>query len=154
MSNVVPIHTKLAPSSVHSINKVNELASAIQSELAPYEFVTEHMLHGGMYTRTLRLPPRIVGAAVLVKPPTVLITVGTLEVWSNDQVIRVTGYNVIPGSAGRKIAFVTHSEVAMSMVFPCQALTVEQAQREFTDEHALLAPLSLPDRHLILITGE
>lgn len=154
MSEVVPLFPKLPKSSVHSIEKVDELAGAIASELPAYAFITEHVLHGGMYTRSLRLPPGIVAAAVLVKPPTMLITVGSLEVWSNDEVLRVTGYNVIPGSAGRKIAFATYSEVAMSMVFPCRATTVEQAQQEFTEEHERLVPLSLPDRHIILITGE
>jgi len=107
-----------------------------------------------MYTRTIRLPANAICTAVLVLPKTVLIVVGDVDVWSNDVLINVRGYNVLPGSAGRKIAFVTRTETAMSMIFPTQAKTIEDAEKEFTDEHELLVPLSKVDRHRILITGE
>ena len=117
-------------------------------------FVTEHLLHAGMYTRTVRLPSGTVCAAVLIRPPTVLILVGEVDVWSNGELIRTSGYSVLPGSAGRKIAFVTHSDVAMSMIFPTDAQTVEEAQKQFTIEHELLPPLSKADAHIVTITGE
>ena len=42
----------------------------------------------------------------------------------------------------------------MSMMFPTTATTVDEAQKQFTDEHELLVPLSKVDEHQILITGE
>jgi len=150
---IVPLHTRLAPSTPVAIDKVRRLADALKT-LPQTPFVTEHMLHGGLYTRTVRLPPDTVCAAVLIKVPTVLILVGECEVWSNDELITVEGYSVLPGSAGRKIAFVTHSKVAMSMLFPTTATTVDEAQRQFTDEHELLVPLDRMDEHRVLITGE
>lgn len=123
-------------------------------QLPQVVFVTEHMLHAGMYTRTVRLPTDIAAAAVLIKLPTVLIFHGVAKVYSDDEVIHVSGYSVLPGSAGRKIAFVTLSDVSMSMIFPTTAQTIDEAQKQFTDEHDLLVPLSRVDEHIVLITGE
>lgn len=153
-TSIVPAYAHMAPASPASIDKVNRLAVAIREKLEPCPFVTEHMLHAGMYTRTVRLPADTACAAVLIKVPTVLIFVGSADVYANDEIIPVEGYSVLPGSAGRKIAFVTHSEVAMSMMFPTTATTVDEAQRQFTDEHELLVPLSKAEDHLVLITGE
>ena len=153
MPELTPLYTRLAPSSPEAIDKVRILAEGLAT-LPQTPFVTEHLVHGGMYTRTVRLPADTVCAAVLIKLPTVLILHGECEVWSNDARIWVRGYSVLPGSAGRKIAFVTRSEVAMSMIFPTAAKTVDEAQREFTDEHELLVPLDRADEHVVLITGE
>jgi hypothetical protein len=167
MGNVVPyvedksivriptnLPISLVPALPASIDKVNRLAVAIKERLQPCPFVTEHTLHGGLYTRTVRLPADTVCAAVLIKVPTMLIIAGSADVYSNDEVIHVDGYTVLPGARGRKIAFTTYSEVAMSMVFPTAAKTVDEAQREFTDEHERLVPLSKAEDHLVLITGE
>lgn len=153
MTDIVPLHTRLAPSSLAGIEKVRRLGEVLKA-LPQIPFITEHLLHAGMYTRTVRLPPDTVCAAVLIKLPTVLIIQGACRVYSDDELIEVTGYSVLPGSAGRKIAFVTHADVAMSMIFPSTAATVDEAQKQFTDEHTLLVPLSKADEHRILITGE
>jgi hypothetical protein len=42
----------------------------------------------------------------------------------------------------------------MSMEFSTKAKTVEDAQKEFTDEVDMLVPLSQADAHRIVITGE
>lgn len=153
MGELVYVHTQIAPTTKDAAHKIEQLTTYVKT-LPPVKFVTEHMLHGGMYTRSTRLPPKTLCTAVLIVPATVLITVGDLDVWSNDEVVHITGYNVIPGSAGRKIAFLTHSEVAMSMLFPCTAKTVDEAEKQFTSEQELLVPLSELDRHRTLITGE
>lgn len=153
MSELAPLYTRMSPSKPEAIDKVAKLATALK-QLPQVTFITEHMLHGGLYTRTVRLPPGTVCAAVLIKVTTVLILVGDCEVWSNDELIHAHGYSVLPGSAGRKIAFVTRSPVCMSMMFPTTATTVDEAQKQFTDEHELLVPLDRADEHIALITGE
>ena len=153
MSELAPLYTRVPRSTPKAIEKVATLATALK-QLPQVTFITEHMLHAGMYTRTVRLPPGTVCAAVLIKVPTVLILIGDCEVWSNDELIYTHGYSVLPGSAGRKIAFVTRSPVCMSMMFPSTATTVDEAQRQFTNEHELLVPLDRADEHIALITGE
>ena len=153
LSEIVPLYTRLSPSTPEAIDKVRILAEGLAT-LPQIPFVTEHLLHGGMYTRTIRLPEGVVCAAVLIRPPTVLIVMGDVDVWSNGELIRSSGYKVLPGSAGRKIAFTTHSDVGMSMIFPTDAKTVDEAQKQFTVEHDLLPPLSKAEAHIVLITGE
>jgi hypothetical protein len=153
VSDIVPTYGRLVPSSPEAIDKVRVLAEGLAT-LPQIPFVTEHLLHAGMYTRTVRLPAGTVCAAVLIRPPTVLILMGDVDVWSNGELIRLSGYSVLPGSAGRKIAFTTHSDVGMSMIFVTDAQTVDEAQKQFTVEHELLPPLSKADAHIVLITGE
>jgi hypothetical protein len=153
VADIVPVYTRIAPSSAQAIDKVRRFTDVLR-ELPQVPFVTEHMLHAGMYTRTVRLPGYTAVAAVLIKVPTVLIISGAAKIYADDEVIEVNGYSVLPGSAGRKIALVTLSDVAMSMMFPTSATTIDEAQKQFTDEHELLVPLARADEHLILITGE
>lgn len=144
----------LAPSTLIASQTVLKLADAIQTRLAPCPFVTEHQVHGGIYTRTIRLPAGTVGAAVKYKVPTTLIIEGSCDVWSNGELTHVDGYSVFRGSADRQIAFVTHTDIKMSMMFATTLTDIAEIQKQFTDEHELLVPLSNADAHVVLITGE
>jgi hypothetical protein len=150
VSVVVP---RLGPSSPAATDMVRRFTDVLL-QMPQVPFVTEHMLHAGMYTRTVRLPPDTACAAVLIKVPTVLVTMGDALVYSNEEVVEISGFSVLPGSAGRKIAFFTKSDFSMSMVFPTDAKTIDEAEKQFTDEHDQLVPLSKEDAHRILITGE
>ena len=150
---MVPAHTKLAPTNAEAIETVSRFGELLL-KLPQIPFITEHMLHGGIYTRTIRLPPFTAIVAVLIKVPTSLIFAGEADIYTNGELVRVRGYSVLPGSAMRKVAAVTYSEFAVSMMFATKAATVEEAEKEFTDEFDLLVPLSEQDRHTILITGE
>ncbi len=125
------------------------------------EIPTEHLLHGGMYARTVRLTPesdaiddQIVFTSVCIKIPTVLVLNGPGAILTDGGWKRVDGFNVIAGSAGRQSIFVTHGKtVQATMLFPTRAESVDQAEREFTDEVELLfSRKSLND--VVLITGE
>lgn len=95
---------------------------------------TEHLLHGGLYTRTLRMPADCVLVGAQIKVPTTLIVQGDALVFAGDAWVRLSGYNVLAGEAGRKQMFVAISEVVLTMVFPTTAQTVDEAERELTDE--------------------
>lgn len=98
------------------------------------EIQTEHIIHGGMYTRTIRLAADVVLAGALVKVPTVLIVNGKTAVFTGESWIDLDGYHIIPARAGRKQIFVTREETSITMIFRTDAKTVEQAEAEFTDE--------------------
>lgn len=99
--------------------------------VADVEIVTEHLIHGGMYARTIRVAKGVVFTSVLIKIPTTVVVHGHLAI---DGVGVVEGYGVLAGSAFRKQAYMTLSDVEMTMIFPTQATTVEEAEQEFTDE--------------------
>ena len=155
----IPIATLAAasPKMREIVRAVRELS--LRSEQTAIQ--TEHILHGGMYARTVRLVPasdavedQIVFTSVCIKIPTLLVLNGPGAILADEEWKRVEGFNVIPGSAGRQSVFVTQgSPVQATMLFPTRAVTVDEAEREFTDEVELLfSRKSCND--VVTITGE
>ncbi|WP_156392966.1 hypothetical protein [Burkholderia sp. Leaf177] len=110
----------------------------------------DHLIHGGMYARTARIPADTVVSGVVLKVATVLIIHGDVTVFTGADSVRLTGFNVLPGSAGRKQLFRTHTETQMTMVLPSAAHSVDEAEYEFTSEPHLL----MNSAGHVLITGE
>lgn len=104
----------------------------------PAEVPTQHVIHAGMYARTIVMPKEMVLVGALLKLATIVIVTGSAAVLTGDGWVELKGYNVIPASAGRKQVFVSYSPVIITMLFPTQARTVEEAEAEFTDEAAAL----------------
>lgn len=128
-------------------------AEMVLSQMPQVDLATEHVLHAGMYARTIRLDAGVVITGALIKIPTLLVFNGVADVLVGEQWLEIKGYGVIPAPAGRKQAFITRSELDLTMIFPTQAKTVEEAENEFTDE----APLLMSRRStsdVVLITGE
>lgn len=115
---------------------------------------THHVLHGGLYSRTVWLPAGAVITGALIKVATTLTINGDVTVFIGDETIELKGYNVIPARAGRKQAFVAHTDVNMTMTFASNARTVRDAEDEFTDEAHLLLSRQQTERDSIIITGE
>jgi len=113
---------------------------------------TDHLIHGGMYARTIRIPPRVALAGVLITRATTVILSGDATVFTGSESVHLTGYHVLPASAGRKQVFVSHAETYLTMLFPTRARTVEEAETEFTDEPGALQARAAGDS--ITITGE
>lgn len=132
-----------------------EKLTSVQDELLKcpqIEIQTEHIIHGGMYTRTIRLAAGIVLMGALVKVPTVLIVSGKTKVFTGEGWIELDGYHIIPARAGRKQIFVTQEPTSITMTFRTDAKTVEQAEAEFTDEaEALMSRQN--DNDTVTITG-
>lgn len=115
---------------------------------------TWHLLHGGMYSRTILIPKRVRITGALVKPPTQLFICGRVDVYvGGDRAMRFSGFKVIPASAGRKQIIQALIATYFGMVFVSDATTLEEAERQFTDETDLLASRRDGLNH-VLITGE
>ncbi len=56
----------------------------------------------------------------------------------SDGAVEVAGYTVFSASAGRKQAMVALTDTYLTMLFPTDAKTVDEAERAFTDEYDLL----------------
>jgi hypothetical protein len=161
--DVPDTNTALVPSTSYSriatmgdsaIGKVRELETKAR-ELPQLAFVTEHLIHAGMYTRTVHLPAGAFITSALIKIATVLIVSGEIMVYvGEDEPLHLYGYNVLPGSAGRKIACLAITDIHMSMMFPTTATDAAECEAQFTDEVSLLPPLSDARSHKIVTTGE
>jgi hypothetical protein len=146
LPTVVPANS---PEMLQVLNDVQDVLMA-----APQiPLLTEHVIHGGMYARTVRLDPGTIISGAQVKVPTMLIVQGHARVFVRDDWQEIAGFNVIAASAGRKQLFVALSPVVITMVFKTAARTVEEAEAEFTDESDLLLSRR-KGLDLTVITGE
>lgn len=153
MSESLVIHGSALPATApHILSKIVEAEQKIgQAEQISVQ--TEHILHGGMYSRTVRLAPSVIIVGALLKVPSMLVVQGTCHMLAGEKWYELSGYTVMPASAGRKQVFITETETSLTMIFPTNARTVEQAESEFTDEGEKL--MSRRSEHdLINITGE
>lgn len=129
-----PIWRGVLPATAREmIDALEELEATLAGQETA-ELPTEHVLHAGMYVRTVAMQPGQVIFGCTVKRPTLVIVAGTAEMLVGEQLVTLEGYNVIPASAGRKQVFHAISTVLISMAFPTSAKTVEEAEREFTDD--------------------
>lgn len=143
---------KLPTMSRDALSKVSHLQE-LCLEREQLQIRTQHILHGGLYARTIYLSKGTLLTGVLIKIPTSLIVQGHVKIYTGGNPLELEGYNVLPASAGRKQVFLALTDAAMTMVFPTDALTVEQAEHEFTDEvHLLLSRTQ--DVNEVIITGE
>lgn len=143
----VPAMTKAAMAKVRGVGIEDSALPQIALEM-------QHVLHAGLYARTLRLPPAVRMTGVLIKIATLVIVQGDCWVWLGDKSRHLTGYNVLPASAGRMQAFWSVEETFITMVFPTDAKDVESAERQFTDEAGNLASRRSDTPNQIIVTGE
>lgn len=143
----------IRPMDERALARVRSIESAMMA-LDQVQMPVHHTIHGGVYTRSVRIPVGVMLAGALIKVPTTIIVSGDVTVWANDQTMRVRGYRVLVGSAGRKQVFVAHGDTDMTMMFATSATSVDEAEREFTDEWELLMSRRHPDINTELVTGE
>lgn len=123
----------IAPMTPEAIDKVRQL-EARTAELEQVEIPTDHVLHGGMYARTIKIPAGVLLTGAHIKRATMLVISGHVTVFVGEGSIEIAGYQVLPASAGRKQAFLAHADTFVTMLFPSEAASIEAAENEFTDE--------------------
>lgn len=150
---LVDASPRLVPMSPEAVDKVRQLEASLMS-LPQVAIRTEHLIHAGLYARTVRIPAGAVLTGALIKRATVLIVSGEATVFTGGDTLELSGFHVLPGSAGRKQAFMARAETCLTMLFPSAAASVTEAEAEFTDEAHLLLSRHGAGQDLTLITGE
>ena len=153
MSSLTVNEKRITTMGESAVAKVREFESLMRQS-PQQEIGTEHVIHGGMYARTVLVPAGVVITGTEIKLATMLILQGDALANTEDGAIELHGYNVIPASAGRKQAFVALTDTWLTMIFPTSAQTVEQAEDEFTDEAHMLLTRRGIGKQTIVITGE
>lgn len=149
--NLVTNHLGLPSMSSQDLQRVKDLEKIVL--LAPQsQTTTFHIIHGGMYARTLKIPSGMVLTGALIKIATILIVNGDATVYIGNGTMRLTGYHVLPASAKRKQAFVAHEDTYLTMIFPTTAKDTLEAEAAFTDEADKLFSRNYENE--IIITGE
>lgn len=139
--------------SIEAIEKVRELEFALLT-LPQVEIATDHVLHGGMYARTVCIPAGVAMTGVFIRVPTLLVFQGNATLNAGEGPVSLTGLHVIAGSSGRKQAIFAHEDSSVTMVFATHARTIADAEEEFTDEAHLLFSRKPDAVNTTTITGE
>lgn len=150
MTNIIK-HKAIPPMTNDAIAKVAWLTEELKNK-PQITLKTQHIFHAGTYCRTIILPANTVLTGALIKRSTLVIIQGTSDVFIGDRTVRVSGYNIIPASAGRKQAYRTYTETTITMIFATEAKTIQEAEKEFTDEYKDL--MSTWCDNDLIITGE
>lgn len=152
MSSLATVGNTIPATTQEALDKV----IAVEDRIRQHEQIsikTEHIFHAGMYIRTVRLVPYTVFTSALIKVPTLVVVNGSCTLFAGDRWIRLKGYNVVPANAGRKGVYVTYSSVEITMIFPSNAKTVEEAEAQFTDEADRLLSRTQSDDTIIFTEG-
>jgi hypothetical protein len=140
-------------SSPEGIAAISE-AEIRAAQLPQAEIATQHVLHAGLYARTIMIPAGVAITGALVEVATVLIVSGDCTVSRGDSAERLTGYAVLPASAHRKQAFFAHADTYLTMIFATSAKSVGEAEDEFTSEAAKLMSRQPGHSNTIVVTGK
>ena len=143
------------------------VVEATESELAAVRRVEEklktvkqngmetwHVLHGGIYSRTIFLEKDQVIVGAQIKVPTTIMINGSLLISSGGESFEIKGVNVIPASKNRKQIMKATEKTSVTMCFATSAKTVEEAEEEFSDEAGNLMSRFSDSINHINITGE
>ena len=137
MNNIVTTNNKILPMSKSSIEKVDKLtAECLKHTQAEIDIL--HIIHGGVYARTVKILKGTIITGAFVKRATILIIQGSVVVYMNDAPTELHGYNVFAASANRKQAFVALSDVYLTMLVRTDKKDVKEVEEELTDEAAYL----------------
>lgn len=154
MAELVPAAPRIAAMSPAAIDQVRRLESAAR-DLPQVALETHHVLHAGLYARTVRVPAGVVITGALVRIATLLVVDGDVLVHVDDGApIRLQGHHVLPAAAGRKQAFLAQADTHITMIFASGAASIADAEAEFTDEADILASRRDAESNRIIITGE
>jgi hypothetical protein len=153
VNGLLAAENRIPAMTARAIDKVRAL-EAITRELPQVEIATDHVLHGGMYARTICIPAGVLLTGALIRVPTLLVFDGHATVNAGDDAITLKGYHVLAASAHRRQAILAHADTRLTMVFATAARTVAEAEGEFTSEAHLLFSRKPGAVNHINVTGE
>lgn len=150
---LIPIERHIAPMKDDAIARVREVEKQMLA-VDQLDIPTEHVIHGGMYARTIFMPAGTLLTGALIKVPTLFIIQGDAEVYMGDGSVSLSGYNTFTASPNRKQLVLSVSDVFITMVLASDAKDVDAAEKQFTDEHEMLGSHRESSFNRTLITGE
>ena len=134
MTAALQCHGELLPTTAAWIAEVKAL-EAFNETMPPADVPTEHFIHAGCYVRTCRMAAGVLLTSALIKVPTVVIISGDVVIRTDGESHRVTGYTVLRGMAGRKVAYHALQDTTITMVYATRNRVPEDCEPEFTDEY-------------------
>ena len=104
---------------------------------------TTHMVHGGMYARTIFIPAGTLLTGAKTNVENICIVSGDITVTTDEGLKRLVGFTVIPANAGFKRALVAHSDTYWTTLIPTALNELKEIEDMFTDESQKLQTRTL-----------
>lgn len=154
MSELIVLPTQIPEMPQQAIDNVRQLEDMSIKNCPQHDMPTLHVMHAGMYARTVLIPAGVMLTGALIKIATLVITSGDIVVYVGEQTMELVGYHVVPASHGRKQAFVARGDTYVTMIFPTDAETIPDAEEQFTDEADKLMSRRDDSMNHVIMTGE
>lgn len=133
-----PVPTESAvPSSMASPEAVREL-ERFTLAMPQVEIQTQHLVHGGLYARTIFVPAGTLITGAQMNKDNICVMHGDMSVTTDEGTVRLTGFHVIPASAGFKRAGFAHADTYWTTLMPTQHTDLNDIEDEMTDESSML----------------
>lgn len=120
----------------------NEEVSAYEAELLKLpqvEVPVMHTIHGGIYTRTILIKAGTVLTGALISCDSTCHVYGDITVTTDDGIERLTGFHIVPATAGRKRAGKAHADTIWSMSIATDLIDLAEIENYMTAEAERLA---------------
>jgi len=143
---------EITAKSLKAIDDVTRLDAAMKGLPNQIDIQTKHLIHAGVYMRTITMPAGCLLTGAQIKVNTTLIVSGDITLYVDGDPVEITGYHVLPAHAGRKQAVLAHAISDLTMVYRTDATTVAEAEKECTDDVEDLGTRRY-DSDLVQITG-
>ena len=95
---------------------------------------TQHLIHGGLYARTIFIPAGTVLTGALTMADNVCVVCGDITVTTDEGPQRLSGYHVLPARAGSKRVGVTHADTWWTTLIPTPLTEVAAIEEAMTPE--------------------
>lgn len=99
---------------------------------------TEHVIHGGMYARTILIPAGTTITGALTNLDNLCVVQGDILVTTDEGPVRLTGFHVLPAAKGAKRAGYAYADTWWTCIWPTALTNVDDIEDEMTPESAML----------------
>lgn len=141
MTELAPIpDTSLAapiPGGMPSPERVRELEAHLMT-LPQVDLQTDHLVHGGMYARTILIPAGTILTGALTNQDNVCVVHGDITVTTDEGTRHLVGFNVLPARKGAKRAGVAHADTWWTTIWTTELNDITAIEDSLTDEAELL----------------
>jgi hypothetical protein len=121
----------------HTTDAVHALQDNLLA-MPQVDVAIEHLVHGGMYARTALIPANTVLTGAQTNADNICVVYGDITVTTDNGVQRLTGFNVLPASAGAKRAGFAHADTRWTMLARTDLQDVSDIEEALTGEVDLL----------------
>lgn len=116
-----------------SVDAVRRLEKLIE-KIPQVDLGTKNLIHGRMCARSIFIPAGTILTGVITNCDNISVMVGDITVTTDRGPQRLTGFNVIPATAGFKRAGIAHADTWWTTIHHTNFEKIEEIEEEMTDE--------------------